>query len=268
MVRLMASFNWRLMTASCSGAESASRARERVHFVGEAIGRNHAIDEPDAFGLVRVDDLGEEREFFGAVQPDEPGQDPGTAEVEHEPALGEDLGEARRLRGDHEITAEREVAPGARGDAVDRGDRRDRQLVQAKRGAPDHAHRRDCAAGTTQAAVLRRAREVGARTERVAGAGDDEHAVGAVQGDLVEEVDEALPHLERDRVLTGRTIDREPHHAVVALDEQSFHRHGRYRNRMGMNPFRPHVKRRSDIVLVAAALLVVALLVVWAALPR
>jgi hypothetical protein len=37
---------------------------------------------------------------------------------------------------------------------------------------------------------------------------------------------------------------------------------------MGMNPFRPHVKRRSDIVLVAVALLVVALLVVWAALPR
>jgi len=37
---------------------------------------------------------------------------------------------------------------------------------------------------------------------------------------------------------------------------------------MGMNPFRPHVKRSSDIVLGAVALLVVALLVVWAALPR
>jgi len=35
---------------------------------------------------------------------------------------------------------------------------------------------------------------------------------------------------------------------------------------VGLNPFRPHVQRRSDIVLVAAALLVVAALVLWAVL--
>jgi chorismate synthase len=33
---------------------------------------------------------------------------------------------------------------------------------------------------------------------------------------------------------------------------------------MGYNPFRQHVKRRSDVVLVAAALVVVAALVAWA----
>jgi hypothetical protein len=37
---------------------------------------------------------------------------------------------------------------------------------------------------------------------------------------------------------------------------------------VGFNPFRQQVKRRSDIALVAVALLVVALLVLWAALPR
>jgi len=37
---------------------------------------------------------------------------------------------------------------------------------------------------------------------------------------------------------------------------------------VGLNPFRPQVRRRSDIALVAVALLVVALLVVWAAAPR
>jgi hypothetical protein len=37
---------------------------------------------------------------------------------------------------------------------------------------------------------------------------------------------------------------------------------------VGFNPFRQQVKRRSDIALVAIALLVVALLVLWAALPR
>ncbi len=37
---------------------------------------------------------------------------------------------------------------------------------------------------------------------------------------------------------------------------------------MGFNPFRKQVQRRSDIVIVAVALVVVALLVLWAALPR
>jgi hypothetical protein len=37
---------------------------------------------------------------------------------------------------------------------------------------------------------------------------------------------------------------------------------------MGLNPFRQQVKRRSDIVLVVVALLIVALLVLWAAFPR
>jgi hypothetical protein len=37
---------------------------------------------------------------------------------------------------------------------------------------------------------------------------------------------------------------------------------------VGFNPFRQQVKRRSDIALVAVALVVIALLVLWAALPR
>jgi hypothetical protein len=37
---------------------------------------------------------------------------------------------------------------------------------------------------------------------------------------------------------------------------------------VGFKPFRQQVKRRSDIVLVVSALVVVALLVLWAALPR
>jgi hypothetical protein len=42
----------------------------------------------------------------------------------------------------------------------------------------------------------------------------------------------------------------------------------RYRSGVGFNPFRQQVKRRSDIVLVVSALVVVALVVLWAALPR
>jgi len=43
---------------------------------------------------------------------------------------------------------------------------------------------------------------------------------------------------------------------------------GRYRSGVGLDPTRKHVKRKSDVVLVAGALLVVAILVIWAALPR
>jgi hypothetical protein len=44
--------------------------------------------------------------------------------------------------------------------------------------------------------------------------------------------------------------------------------HNDYRRGVGFNPFRQQVKRRSDIVLVVGAVLVVAALVLWAALPR
>ena len=51
---------------------------------------------------------------------------------------------------------------------------------------------------------------------------------------------------------------------------------GRYRHSpwlgdtqdMGFNPFRQQKRRPSDYVLVAAAFIVVALLVLWAAIPR
>jgi hypothetical protein len=37
---------------------------------------------------------------------------------------------------------------------------------------------------------------------------------------------------------------------------------------VGFNPFHKQVHRRSDVVIVAVALLVIALLVVWAVAPR
>lgn len=42
----------------------------------------------------------------------------------------------------------------------------------------------------------------------------------------------------------------------------------RYGSAVGFNPFRKQVNRRSDIVFVGAALLVVVVLLIWAAFPR
>jgi hypothetical protein len=43
---------------------------------------------------------------------------------------------------------------------------------------------------------------------------------------------------------------------------------GRYRTRVGFNPFRKQARRSSDIAIVVAALAIVAALLVWAVLPR
>ena len=106
-----------------------------------------------------------------------------------------------------EVAAEREVAPGAGGHAVDRRDRRLRELVQPQRGPPDHAHRRHRRARRRSE---RRRRPPSVRSapeqKRVAGAGDHEHPVVATRRDLVEDLDEAPPHLAGDRVLrSGRS---------------------------------------------------------------
>jgi hypothetical protein len=43
---------------------------------------------------------------------------------------------------------------------------------------------------------------------------------------------------------------------------------GRYRTRVGFNPFRKQARRGSDVVIVVAAFVIVVALVVWAVLPR
>ena len=62
--------------------------------------------------------------------------------------------------------------------------------------------------------------EVGARAEALARAGDHEHAVVAVGGDLVEHVAQAAPHRAGDRVELVGPVERERHHAVASLDEE------------------------------------------------
>ena len=177
-VRLRPSLSWRLMTASCSGGIAAEPGRERGDLGSQLVVGHDPVHEPDALGLGRVDDLGEERELLGPMQPDEPGQEPRSAEVEREAALGEDLGEARPVGGDDEIAAEREIAarhPPRRRSPL-------RSWATAARGA---AARRARPSASTRPRPRRRsvhprsaaAGQIGAGTERVARAGDHEHTI-------------------------------------------------------------------------------------------
>ena len=141
--------------------------------------RDDPVDEPDAFGLGRVDDLGEERELLGAVQADQPRQQPRAAEVERESALGEDLGEPGPLGRDDQIAAEREVAARAGRDAVDRRDVGCGSSCSRSAARPTKRIDASDAPRTAGPAVAPAADEIGARTERVARAGDHEHPVVA-----------------------------------------------------------------------------------------
>ena len=85
---------------------------------------------------LRVEHVAEQRELLRLVEPDEPRQQPRAAEVDREPALHEDLREARALAGHDQVAAEREVEPRAHRHAVHLRDGGLRDLVQRE---PDPA---------------------------------------------------------------------------------------------------------------------------------
>ena len=76
-------------------------------------------------------------------------------------------------------------------------------------------------------------------------------------------------------------LQRHRHDSRFVFDAQRLHRFRllvfgarrtgrpgrRYGSAVGFNPFRKQVNRRSDIVFVGAALVIAAVLVIWAALP-
>ncbi len=152
-------------------------ASSRVASASSSCGHD-PVDQADALGLGRVDDLGEEHQLLRPVQPDQPGQDPRAAEVHAEPALREDLGEPRPVRRDHQVAAEREVAPRAGRHPVDRGDRRDVELVQPQRAPADDPHRSAAShpVPSDSGPGVPGVGEVGPGAEPVAGAGEHEHA--------------------------------------------------------------------------------------------
>ena len=65
--------------------------------------------------------------------------------------------------------------------------------------------------------------EVGAARERVAGAGEHEHAVGRALADLRERLEELVPHRRVDRVLLVGAVERDGDDTVrAAIDDQGF----------------------------------------------
>ena len=153
-----------MVCESATGAICSSRATTVSTAASSSSAGHHAVHDADALGLGCVDHLGEERQLLGLVHADEARQEPRAAVVDAQAPLHEDGAEAGGVGRDHEVAPEREVEPGAGGDAVDLGDGRlaeDRASAAALR--PDAAHVLEPAAGAARH-LLRD--EIGAGAER------------------------------------------------------------------------------------------------------
>ncbi len=183
------------------------------------------VHEADALGLLRVDHVGEERELLGLVEPDPARQQPGRAPVEREPALGEDLREARAIARHHEIARQREAEAHPDADAVDLGERRLGHALEPQDDVADDAHllddRLERAAGETLS--RRVAGEIGARGEVAARAGEHQRAIVRIGSDLRERAIQLDPHLCVDRVLLLGPVERDRDQAVAPLDADRRH---------------------------------------------
>ena len=126
---------------------------------------------------------------------------------------------------EHEVAREREVRARPDRGAVHRGDRR---LVELPELADErlHADAQRLGGGAGVEAGLARLRdrrraEVHARAERVAVAGDEHAAHRRVGAELADRVDDAVAHLDRERVLRLGPVERDAADAVGArLDAQ------------------------------------------------
>ena len=77
-------------------------------------------DQPPGRGLLSAELVAEQREPERARRADEAWQSPRATRIGHQTELREGLHEARRTRGDHQITGERNIGAGTGGYAIDR----------------------------------------------------------------------------------------------------------------------------------------------------
>ena len=178
---------------------SAGRGAEQRARVVDALVREAELDR---FGTGRG--LAEHHHRLGPRHADEAGEQVRAARVDDEPPLGERPHEARLRVHQHEVAHEREVRAGPDRGAVDRGDGR---LVELPQLADERLHARPQRLGRRpgREAGLPRLRdgrraEVHARAERVAGTGDEHRADGGVGTKRAHRVDDAVAHLDRERV--------------------------------------------------------------------
>ena len=175
-----------------------------------------AVDQTEAVGFVRINHVREQRELLRLVDAHEARQQPRAAEVDRQPALGEDLGEPSAVAGIDQVASERQVHPRTDRVTVDLGDHRLLQLCERQHRLADVAH---VVQHVETLDAVGRAREVGSGAERVARARDDDHPILRALGDRSENFAKFAEHHRVDRILAPRVVEGDRDDAaVVALD--------------------------------------------------
>src|SRR5438132_9694168 len=177
---------------------------------------DHAVHEADAERLLGVDAGRGEDELLRPGRPHQAWQPRGAAQVGQEPVAELERTELRRARRDAEVARERELEPGAERVAAQRGDAREggihepaeRLLAladhrdQAIRACPGlHLRRRP------EAVLARDLRQVDARGEGAALAGDDQAAEIAFVAQRPTQLAQLGPHLRRLRVQLAGPVE-------------------------------------------------------------
>src|SRR5207302_5041635 len=121
--------------------------------------------------------------------------------------------EARLVRRIDEVAAQRQADACSRGDAVDRGDHRLRQLA-------DGADERVVFGGEhgAEGTLVRAATQVRATAETTAGSSQHDGSDGLVSAGGLERRQELLPHCRVERVEAVRPVERDRGDAVRACD--------------------------------------------------
>jgi hypothetical protein len=108
-----------LQRQRCLGGQPSGVGRD---FLGEPLGREHMVRQPDRARLVGGDCRAAIDQLQRAPQPDDPRQRPGAAAVGNETDPDKQLGELRSLRDQPDVARQRDVASQPGRDPVDRPD--------------------------------------------------------------------------------------------------------------------------------------------------
>ena len=176
-------------------------------------GRRRARDEPERERLVGRDAPTAHDDVLRAAEPDEPRQPLRAARARDHPDRHLGQAELHVLRRETEVARERQLEADAEDEPLQRGDHRLRAALGRGDvlGKPRDVPRR----------ALQKPRDVAARGERPARAGEDDEAHAVVAVELLEETAQLVAREHRDAVVLAGHVERDPGDVAVTLDAEA-----------------------------------------------
>ena len=181
---------------------------------------DHRRHQPGVERRAGVPDLAEQAGERGALLTDRAGQHPGVAAAGVQPQGGEARVESRAGGGEAHVAGEREIEPRPHGGAVDRRDSGQWRVTHPQESLVDDL---DVVEGPVGRAAQRR--QLGARAERAAGAGQHDATGGLVALGAIHRRVDRLHERGREDVTAGRVVQRHHRDAAPQFERDQVIRH-------------------------------------------